>query len=185
MSSLDGARVLLVDLQEGLVEGARTQTPGELRRGARALADVARALALPLRAAVIPGGPAGAPPLITELAGTEVEPPRHTFGALADARTARWAADAGPGGLVLAGIAIEGAVFATALDARARGQAVQVVLDASAGLSRRTEEAAIRRLEAAGATTTSLASLVATAGLSLQTPQGFAVLTALRRLAER
>lgn len=177
--------VLFVDLQEGLVETARTLAPAGLRRGARVLADVARALDMPCFASVVPVGPSAPPPLIAELRevldGAHVGA-RSSFGAAGHPglAAARGADATGP--LLVAGILTEGAVLRTVLDARRAGWAVQVVLDASAGLSARTEDAAIRRIEAAGATTTSIVSLAATAPLDLGDARGRTVMGLLRSL---
>ena len=85
--------------------------------------------------------------------------------------------------LFLAGVAMEGAILHTALAARRQGLGVSVALDACSGLSRRTEDAAIRQMEAAGVVTTSVASL-ATGWLGSATPaSAIAVLNELRRLA--
>lgn len=79
---------------------------------------------------------------------------------------------------------MEGAILHTALAARRHSMAVSVAIDACSGLSRRTEDAAIRQMEAAGVVTTSVASL-ATGWLDTASPeQGMAVLQELRRLLD-
>jgi nicotinamidase-related amidase len=81
--------------------------------------------------------------------------------------------------LILAGVATEGAVLATALQALNLGLRVSVVVDACAGLSRRAEDSAIRELEAAGARTTSITALLASADIDFATPTGIAILACL------
>lgn len=182
MSALQHARVLFLDLQEGLIESARTQTQEELRTGVRVLANAARVLGLPVRASVIPTGPAGAPPLIAEIADVDTGPFRWSFGALSEPETAAWADEARDGSLILAGVATEGAVLATALQALNLGLRVSVVVDACAGLSRRAEDSAIRELEAAGARTTSITALLASADIDFATPTGIAILACLYQM---
>jgi hypothetical protein len=61
----------------------------------------------------------------------------------------------------LAGVASEIVVQRTALDALAAGYEVQVAVDACGGIDPRTEDAAWRRITAAGGTTTSVTTLAA------------------------
>ncbi len=63
--------------------------------------------------------------------------------------------------LVLSGVASEIVVQCTALDAVAAGYAVQVAVDACGGIGTRTEEAAWRRITAAGSVTTSVTTFAA------------------------
>jgi nicotinamidase-related amidase len=63
--------------------------------------------------------------------------------------------------VVLAGVASEIVVQRTALDALAAGYEVQVAVDACGGIDPRTEDAAWRRITAAGGTTTSVTTLAA------------------------
>jgi nicotinamidase-related amidase len=62
--------------------------------------------------------------------------------------------------LVIAGFATEAVVLRAALSALERDYRVQVPVDACGGLSARTEDAALRQIEAAGGVTTSVVSLV-------------------------
>lgn len=57
--------------------------------------------------------------------------------------------------LILAGVASEIVVQRTALDAIAAGYQVQIAVDACGGVNARTEEAAWRRIGAAGASRSS------------------------------
>jgi nicotinamidase-related amidase len=61
--------------------------------------------------------------------------------------------------LVVAGFATEVVVLHAVLDARNQGYQVLVPVDACGSMSERTEEAALRQIEAAGAITTSVVSI--------------------------
>jgi nicotinamidase-related amidase len=176
--------VLFVDLQEGLVEAARTQTAAGVRRGALALTKVAKALSLRCYASGIPLGPQGAPPLLAEIAA-EIPGLNMTIRRSFGVETSE-ANDGAPllthRTVLLAGVLTEAAVLRTALNLRRSGLNVRVILDACAGLSDRTESAALRQIEAAGASATSVASVAAELIDDLTSPSGNAVLGALRGL---
>lgn len=176
-------RVLFVDLQEGLIDAVRTQDAGSVRRGASAMADIAGTLGLPCCISGVPAA-GGAAPMINELRVHPAVPDltvRRSFGALGDMAVRDWAITA-EGPLLLAGIVTEGAVLATVLEARELGLVVEVMLDACSGLSPRTEDAAIRQIEAAGARTTSIVSWVARRRPDFGDPAGKAVMASLGRL---
>ena len=61
--------------------------------------------------------------------------------------------------LVVAGFATEVVVLHAALDARKQGYLVLIPVDVCGGMSERTEQAALRQIEAAGAITTSVVSI--------------------------
>ncbi|CCD93356.1 putative enzyme with cysteine hydrolase domain [Bradyrhizobium sp. ORS 375] len=178
------AIVLFVDLQEGLVNAAQTQSPANVRRGSRALAQFAKALELQAFASSIPAGPDGGPPLLREIRETlpdMVVAMRRTFGAFASVRDGREPTVKDPV-LILAGVLTEAAVLRTALEALQSEWQVRVVLDACAGLSERTEAAAIRQIEANGGVATSIASLATEFVDDLSLPSGQEVLSILRGL---
>jgi hypothetical protein len=185
MVDIAASRILLLDLQDGLIDIAGTQSPAELRRGATALLDLGKVLDIPAAASIIPAGPGFVPPVIAEIANSlpsERVQVRTSFGALGSGATAA-ASEPGPGGvLLIGGIATEGAVFATVMEALGRGWAVRLILEACAGLSSRTEAAAIRQIEAAGGNAASLVSWVAELGLDMTTREGAAVMGSLRGL---
>ena len=169
--------VLFVDLQEGLIEASRTHAARAMRRSAAATIRIAGALGWRCLASSIPLGGAP-PPLIEELAqaGTLLHRlERRTISAL----PANLAAS---DHLLLCGIATEAAILHTALAARRRGLTVEVLLDVCGGLSRRTEDAALRQLEAAGAVATSLASVATRLVGELTGPIAATVLAALQAL---
>ncbi|HEY3505096.1 MAG TPA: isochorismatase family protein [Actinocatenispora sp.] len=170
-------QVLLAELQEDILPISATNKPGAIRRSAAALATVCDLLDIPvtLAAAPRPGGPViieelrhlGAPLLRNgpacwddeTLRRTIIEHDRHT--------------------LVIGGVTSEIVVLHTALDALAAGHDVQVLADVSGGLSRRTEEAAYRQIEAAGGRITSVPSLVSDMVRDFTTPTGGRAIAAL------
>jgi nicotinamidase-related amidase len=78
--------------------------------------------------------------------------------------------------LVLSGVASEIVVQRTALDALAAGYQVQVAVDASGGINARTEDAAWRRIIAAGGVTTSVTTFAAELAGDFRTDLGGATL---------
>jgi hypothetical protein len=85
--------------------------------------------------------------------------------------------------LVIAGFAMEAVVLDAALSALESGYRVQVPVDACGGMSARTEDAALRQIEAAGGKTTSVVSLVTAMAPDFAREPGrntFAALQALR-----
>lgn len=185
MVDLTASRILLLDLQDGLIETARTQSAAELRRGAKALLDVGAALGIAASASIIPVGPNMVPPVIAEVGNTLAAERVHVrigLGALGSEAIGDAVAPGPDGVLLIGGIATEGAVFATAMEALGRGWPVRLIVEACAGLSTRAEAAAIRQIEAAGGIATSLVSWVATLGLDMRTPEGGAAMGALRGL---
>lgn len=176
--------VLFVDLQEGLVETGHTQKPEQLRRGAHVTAQIAKALSLPCYASGIPLGPQGAPPLIGEV--QDVFPDlemsiRRTFGFEVPA-SGNDSVFADRSRILLGGVLTEAAVLKTALNLKRAGLEVSLIVEACAGLSDRSEAAALSQLEAAGVQVTSIISLGAEQVDDLTSPSGSAVMGALRSL---
>lgn len=177
--------VVFVDLQEGLITAARTQPEKELRSAVAAFGKIANALSWPCLASTIPAGPGLRPPLVSELASTLPAIDVHEragFDAFAHEPTRQWLQAGSASRIAIAGVATEVAVLCAALSARAAGHEVHVIIDACSGLSRRTEDAAIRQMEAAGIITSSVASFASMHVKSIQSTEGFAVLGALQSL---
>lgn len=173
-----GTLVLFVDLQEGLIDASKTNAARQIRQSASALLAISRTLDLPCLASVVPAGPKGAPPLITEL--EQATPPidvrvRQTISALS-------AIDQPPDRLILCGLAMEAAILHTALDARDAGISVEVLVDVCGGLSARTEEAAIRQMERAGVATSSLPSFATSCVANFTTLRDQRVMQTLQAL---
>lgn len=180
---LDHSTVQLhfADLQDGIVDLSATTPPDTIRRSAAFLGGLARLLDIPVTvsAAPRPGGPA----VIAEAAvpGAPVSV-RSGPCAWDDAATRRAVAALPRRHLVLCGVTSEIVVLHTALDARAAGFEVTVLLDACGGMSERTEQAAFRRIEAAGGTVTGVAGFAADMVRDFTTPAGREVIAGLHGL---
>ncbi|MFF4776696.1 isochorismatase family protein [Microtetraspora fusca] len=178
---LDPASVQLVfaDLQDGIVEAAATNPASSIRRSVKVLNKLVTALDIPftVSAAPRPGGPR----TIEEV--PEYEPYVRTGPSCWDDTAWREAVlAASRPTLVICGVTTEMVVLRTALDALADGMAVQVLVDACGGITRRTEEAALRQIEAAGGVVTSVASFATAMVRDFTTPTGRQVIAALHEL---
>ena len=156
----DNAAVLFLDLQEEIVKNSRTLPIERLRRCAGALAKLSALHKLPaFLSAVPPGGPF-LDVVLGPLGGAQprmrIQTTAFSGGALVEELRAT-----GRPVLVLAGVASEIVVQRTALDALAAGFEVHVAVDACGGVDPRTEEAAWRRIGAAGGVTTSVTAFAA------------------------
>jgi nicotinamidase-related amidase len=155
------AVLLFVDLQEGLVQSSRTNPPGVIRKACAAAVTIAGAADLPMFASVIELMPQTPPAVLAELADAVSRQRtflRRTIGAFEDEALSRAVRDVGVRTIVLGGVASEVAVLHTASQAVDAGFQVHVLVDASGGLSERTEQAAFRQIERAGGVLTSVAS---------------------------
>lgn len=146
-----------------------------------ALARVADILGIPMFFSVVPEN--GRPPThLPTLAGHAV--PANTFvrrsaSPFMDGGLVEAMAETGRGILVVAGFATEAVTLKAGLDGLVAGYDVRVALDAGGGRSERTENAALRRLERAGAITTSVADIIISCAPDFSRPPGsetFAVL---------
>ena len=156
-------QILFADLQPPIVARSKTNPPQSLSCAASVLARCARLLGLPVHHSVVPEGGKAAPEVLPDLAReTESAPQfaRMTADPFLDPQT-REAIDAVKRPvLVIAGFATEAVVLHAALSALESDYRVQVPVDACGGMSPRTEDAALRQIEAAGGVTTSVVSLV-------------------------
>ena len=181
-------QVLFADLQPQIVARSKTNTPGALARSAGVLAQVARLLHLPMHLSVVPEG-GQRPELIPELARETdgvAQFLRVSASPFLDEATRAAIAATGRQHLVIAGFATEAVVVHGVCDAIAAGYQVYVPVDACGGMSSRTEDAAIRQIEAAGGITTSVVTLVTALAPDFSTDLGkkaFGILQSLR-LAE-
>lgn len=156
----DNAAVLFLDLQVEIVKNSRTLSIERLHRTAGALAKLAALHKLPtFFSAVPPGGPF-LDCVLGPLKRAEPRMRTHTT-AFADAGLVEAIRASGRRILVLAGVASEIVVQRTALDALSAGYGVQLAVDACGGIDPRTEEAAWRRIGAAGGVTTSAITFAA------------------------
>jgi hypothetical protein len=156
----DNVSVLFLDLQEEILKNSRTQPLERLLRAAGALAKLAALHKLPSFLSAVPPGGSFIERVTTPLGPAEARMRTETT-AFADAGLVEALRATGRPVVVLAGVASEIVVQRTALDALAAGYEVQVAVDACGGIDPRTEDAAWRRITAAGGTTTSVTTLAA------------------------
>src|ERR1700724_2143870 len=181
----DTVQVLFADLQPPIVARSKTNPPQSLSRAASVLAQCARLLGLPVHHSIVPEG-GKVPEVLPDLANeTEGAPQfaRMTADPFLDPQT-REAIDAVNRPILeIAGFATEAVVLRAALSALERDYQVQVPVDACGGMSARTEDAALRQIEAAGGVTTSVVSRVTAMAPDFTREPGrntFAALQALR-----
>jgi nicotinamidase-related amidase len=156
----DNAAVLFLDLQEEIVKNSRTLPLDRLRRTAGALARLAALHKLPVFLSAVPPGGAFLDAVLTPLGGPQPRMRMQTT-AFADAGLVSDLQASGRAVLILSGVASEIVVQRTALDALAAGYQVHVAVDACGGIDARTEDAAWRRIGAAGGVTTSVTTFAA------------------------
>jgi nicotinamidase-related amidase len=132
----------------------------QLRARATSLAKLAALHGLPVFASAVPPGGAYLDDVLAPL--PDLKPRMRTqTTAFADAGLADALRASGRSILLLSGVASEIVVQRTALDGLAAGFGVHVAVDACGGISERTEDAAWRRIVAAGGVTTSTTTFVA------------------------
>jgi nicotinamidase-related amidase len=167
--------VVFLDLQDEIVKNARTISLDRLIATAGALAKLSTLHGLPAFASSVPPGGPYLPSLIALLPGLAPRPRTQTT-AFADAGLVDALRAADVKTLILAGVASEIVVQRTALDALAAGFAVQLAVDACGGIDARTEDAAFRRVVAAGGVTTSVITVAAELAGDFTTEKGGATL---------
>ncbi|MEU7895870.1 isochorismatase family protein [Nonomuraea sp. NPDC049152] len=178
---LDSAAVQLVfaDLQDSIVEASATNPASDIRRSVKVLDGLAAALGIPFTVSAAPRQ--GGPGVIKEV--PQAEPYVRTGPSCWDDTAWREAILAtGRRTLAICGVTTEIVVLRTALDALADGFAVQVLVDACGGLTTRTEDAALRQIEAAGGVVTSVAGFAADMVRDFTTPTGRQIIAALHGL---
>ena len=184
--TLDAAavQVMFADLQPSMVARSKTNPPAALAASVGVMAEVAGLLALPTHFSVVPDGD-NEPMLIPELARHAAEAallPRMSANPFLDAATRTALTAAGRKTLVIAGFAMEVVVLHAARAAIAAGYDVLIPVDACGGMSVRTEDAAIRQIEAAGGITTSVVGLVTALAPDASRSPGQEVFAALQLL---
>lgn len=173
--------VLFADLQKGIVENAATNSERHVARGAKALAEIAKALSLPALTLGVPM-PAPKPHILSEITDVLPDAPLHvrqTVRAMQHAETRAWLAASGRRTIWLAGVASEIVIHHAALDALAEGYRVQVLTDATGGVTERGEAASFRTIERAGGEVLSVASAATAAAGDFTTDAGRAVMAAV------
>jgi nicotinamidase-related amidase len=156
----DNAALLFLDLQVEIVPNSRTLDVATLRRTTGVLAKLAALHGIPAFLSAVPPGGAFFPEVTGPLGDAQPRFRQQTS-AFADAGLVEALRAAGRHNLLLAGVASEIVVQRTALDALAAGFATFIVVDACGGLGARTEDAAWRRIGAAGGITTSVPTFAA------------------------
>ncbi len=167
--------LLFLDLQEEILKNSRTQSADRVLGAAGALAKLAALRNLPAFLSAVEVGGAFAEAVTGPLGRPELYLRTQTS-AFADVRLVQALKASDRKVLVLAGVASEIVVQRTTLDALEAGYEVQVAVDACGGISPRTEDAAWRRLIAAGAVTTSAITICADLAGDFTTAMGGATL---------
>ena len=171
----DNSAILFLDLQEEIVKNSRTRTLQQLDLAASGLAKLAALHAIPaFLSAVPPGGTFFAS--VTSVLPGNMPRIRTQTTAFADAGLVDELKASGRKAVILAGVASEIVVQRTALDALAAGYDTFVAVDACGGVDSRTEDAAWRRIVAAGGATTSAITFAAETAGDFTTELGGATL---------
>lgn len=156
------ALVLFADLQDGIVERARTIDRSSLGRGVSGLARLAKIFDLPTVVTTVPGNDGGLAALVPEIEaalGRVTQMQRTTTDSFDNEAIRKTIEASGRKTLLVSGVATEVAVQRPSLTAVRLGYTVHVVLDACGGVSERSERASLERLVQAGVVLTSVASL--------------------------
>ncbi|MEX3962813.1 isochorismatase family protein [Paraburkholderia sp. EG286B] len=180
-------QVLFADLQASTVAQSATTPAFSLSRAAGALAKVASIVQMPSTFSVVAENDAP-PVLIPELrpfATAENTIQRTPVNPFHDRRTVEALARSGRKTLVIAGFAMEIVVAQSVLDAIEEGYTVFHVVDASGGLSRGGEDAALEMMARAGSTPTSVVGLVTRLVNDFEGPTGKQVWAAVQLLSMR
>jgi nicotinamidase-related amidase len=175
LATVSNTALLFLDLQDEIIKNSRTQPADRVLKAAGVLAKLGALHGLPTFLSAVGVGGAFAEAVTGPLGGPEpffrTQTSAFADPALVDALKA-----SGRKVLVLAGVASEIVVQRTALHAVEAGYAVQIAVDACGGVDPRTEDAAWRRLTAAGAAATSSITLCADLAGDFTTPSGGATL---------
>ena len=156
------AIVIFADLQHGIADLPLTVSTAELLKSVHGLARLAEIWDIPTIALTIPkraGGPSIVVPQITETRSRVTHIQRTTPDSFENAEIRQALEATGRKTLVVCGVATEIVVQWLVLSGLANGYKVHVIVDACGGLGQRSEQAAFRRFEAAGAVMTSVVSL--------------------------
>ena len=181
--STDSAQLLLCDLQPEIVARSKTIDPDVLSKSAGVLLEIARLFSLHATLSVVPEGDK-APELISELRGSGFaqEKLRASASPFFDEGTKNLLAQSKRRVLITGGFATEAVVLHAVLDARTQGYDVLVPVDVCGGMSERTEQAALRQIEAAGAITTSVVSIATKLAPDFTTDLGKDLFNIVQRL---
>ncbi len=165
--------LLFADLQAGIVDLSRTRPLDKLRKSVAGLATLAKIYAMPFVVSGVRGADGAEPPMLAEIEQALGSYPVHyrtTCDSFRNAGIVEAIRATGRKTLLIAGVATELAVQLPALTATAQGYRVFVVLDACGGVDERSEDAALRRIAQAGASTVSVFTLAGELIEDLQQP---------------
>src|SRR5215471_10374034 len=154
--------VLFADLQTGIIELSQTNPVDRLKKGVYALAKLAKLMDIPAVVSGVRGGDGSPSKMISEISKGLGDLPTHhrtTCDSFLNQDIVAAIKETGRKTLLISGVATELAVQLPALTASDQGYNVFVVVDACGGISERTEQAALRRMAKAGATTVSVMTL--------------------------
>ncbi|MBE2321133.1 isochorismatase family protein [Solirubrobacter sp. CPCC 204708] len=171
-------RVLFVDLQPELTAGSRSVPPQDLAANAAALAKVADLVGVPLTFSLVPmqGMPGKSIPELLPYISTGNTVRRVKAGTFMEPGLVAALGAHHRKILVVSGYATEVAVLQSVLGAIQAGYTVYVPVDAVGSRSGRTEGAAMRQMEMAGAVPTSVLALAAQLAPDFSRPPGSRVL---------
>ncbi len=154
--------VLFADLQAGIADLPLTVPYPRLQKGVLALSRLAQVLGMPAIVSAVRGQDGGPAVIMPEIAQGLGELPIH-YRTSADSfenQAIKQVIEAtGRKTILVAGAATEVAVQLPTLSGSDLGYRMFIVVDAVAGISARTEDAALRRIAQAGASTVSIATL--------------------------
>lgn len=173
----ENTAMLLIDHQVGTISWASSRNSAEVKRSALALARIATAFDMPLvlsssmeeniQGPMLPAFEKVAPVAFSR---------RIRRAGIVNAMHDKTFSDAvkatGRKKVIVAGITTEVCVVFPVLQLLDEGYEVQMVTDASASLTRLGEEAALRRMEQAGAVLTSTSQVISELALDWTTPKG-------------
>ena len=174
--TIDGADAVLVfaDLQPALVARSRTASGEAIEAGAAALAQAAVIFGWPMLFSVVAvdGEPPAHLPPLADHAANGNSFTRSCARPFGDDAFVRALKETGRRTLIIAGYSAEAVIQYLALDGIANAYRVVVALEASGARSARTEAAALRRIERAGATVTSVADILQSAEPDMASRRG-------------
>ena len=156
------AVILFVDLQNGIVELSKTIALDRLKKGVLGLSKLAKIFGMPAIVSGVPGQDGSAPKMIPQIAegiGEYTVHQRSTADSFRNEAIAAVVRATRRQTLLISGVSTEVAVQLPALTAADWGYRVFLVADACGGMSERTEQAAIQRVEKTGGNLVSVMTL--------------------------
>ncbi|MFU4219448.1 isochorismatase family protein [[Pseudomonas] boreopolis] len=176
----DNAALLLIDHQVGTLSWTHSHVVDEVKKNAVMLAQIATAVGLPLvLTSSMEENVQG--PLVPELEAVAPEAFANRIkragivNAMHDPNFNNAVKATGRKKVIVAGITTEVCVVFPVLQLLDEGYEVQVVTDASASFTKIGDDAALRRIEQAGAVITSTAQVISELAVDWTTPEGQAL----------